>query len=83
MHSFISTKTVDNNSIQQVGFYLCLIPEDHFQMKTLGRQSNKMNIDQLPQVRYVRLHSTEFIPSQRGELVKIHLVAITDADAWE
>ena len=35
-------------------------------MKTLGRQSNKMNIDQLPQVRYVRLHGTGYSITARG-----------------
>ena len=30
-----------------------------------------MDLDQLPHTRYIRLH--RFIPSQQGDLVKIHL----------
>ena len=38
-------------------------------------RGNNMDLDQLPWNRYIQLH--RFIPSQRGNLVKIHLVALS------
>ena len=40
---------------------------------TEHKQCNKMDLDQVPWIRYIQLHW--FISSQRGDLVKIHLVA--------
>ena len=39
----------------------------------LGGRGNKMDLDQLTWFTIFKLH--RFIPSQRGDLVKIHLIA--------
>ena len=39
-----------------------------------------MDLDQLPWNRYIQLH--RFIPSQRGNLVKIHLVALSSCRVY-
>ena len=39
-----------------------------------------MDLDQLPWNRYIQLH--RFIPSQRGNLVKIHLIALSSCRVY-
>ena len=52
---------------------MACISEMPYDITSTLDKGNKMDLDQFPKVHYIWLH--RFIPSQWGDLVKIHLAA--------